>query len=480
MLRVVRPVSVRRLSTFAKFRAWRSRRTQNERRVYINQWEFPTLAQSFKYAFYIGLLATFGPSISVEFVEDEQEEEEDGSHEKDKDEHKPKEAAPTKDDEENRETVLPGSVAVTQQRSIFMPLTWARPREIPVDDEFNEKFMKVIELAQDPKMIVGLKRYLAQAAFESIGSQRPAIIRPLGPPVVWREQYWFTVTFPEYPPTQYEHSGLELTRNAIYWTTRAMTPYDRARFEQASWPVAMARSFGAGFYAAGLANLDRLKMYLGRDPRSTTGETFEKVPPEPPSKSPQQPTSVAGEKPRGNSRADPTRNTDAPRHDQPSSDHSPEHAPQQGAWSQRPGRGTSSKPVADSPKTPRPAAEASSSGTSADASPDTSTPKPASSGSDAGVRKPGLSPPDAVVVDTRSQRTPFLRAFLQAWHQNWSYVDVPPSHTAVKFEGHILIRGHKGTVLAQVTTYYDPVATAKPLSSMTIKIIDRQLYDLGP
>ncbi len=164
----------------------------------------------------------------------DEEEEEREADENDKDEHKSKEAAPTKDDDEDRETVLPGSVAVTQQKSIFLPLTWARLREMPVDEEYDEQYKKVIELRDNPKRIMKLKRtpstlplcdpmahihaiaadvsimhadFFAQVAFEMIGSQRPFFIRPLGPPVVWMEQYWFDIVWPDYPPTQYEHSG---------------------------------------------------------------------------------------------------------------------------------------------------------------------------------------------------------------------------------------------------------------------------------
>ncbi len=262
-----------------------------------------------------------------------------------------------------------------------------------------------------------------------------------------------------------------------------MTLYDRARFEQASWPTSMAQSARAGVSAAGRANVDRLKAFLGLDTNAAIRATIDKVPPQSPSTRSPDVRSAAAAEQTLTARADMTRKPAASGRDRSRSDRPREDAAQQDASSEsstpRTGRETQAGPVEASPEKPQSTPELSTSGASTDAASGATNSKPATSRPKPDVRKPASSRIEALEAD-HPVLSAGIRAFVQTGLRTWTYAHPPPSRTAVKFQGWLSIRGHKGTVLAQVTAYSDPCDEETPLSSMSIHVVERKLHEESP
>ncbi|TAQ90106.1 hypothetical protein B7494_g1516, partial [Chlorociboria aeruginascens] len=82
-------------------------------------------------------------------------------------------------------------------------------------------------------------------------------------------RFWLDLDFPQHPPPEFERSGIEITDDGIYWTTKPIDSLTVSRIQQAIWPSALlqsAWSFTKNSERKPSKDLSMEKFYLLRSP----------------------------------------------------------------------------------------------------------------------------------------------------------------------------------------------------------------------
>ena len=112
-----------------------------------------------KYVFWTGLfLYAFGPTVTISFGDDEDEDEEQGQ-EGVSTTNTNSDAA--KNDDDAPEAVLPGSIAMTEGRPFFLPLTFVRERPAQLGHEDSVELDAINKALDNPQSIIEIKRRLS-------------------------------------------------------------------------------------------------------------------------------------------------------------------------------------------------------------------------------------------------------------------------------------------------------------------------------
>ena len=180
-----------------------------------------------KYVFWTGLfLYAFGPTVTISFGDDDDEEDEEQGQEGGSTTTTNSDAA--KNDEDAPEAVLPGSIAMTEGRPFFLPLTFVRERAQQLDDEEMVELDAINKALENQQSIIEIKRrllpsisvkpcwlltcwlltleHLVQIVATLIHTNRPHMFSRLGDQV-HLDQYWLDMEIPNMPPVDHYYSG---------------------------------------------------------------------------------------------------------------------------------------------------------------------------------------------------------------------------------------------------------------------------------
>ncbi|TVY16512.1 hypothetical protein LARI1_G005127 [Lachnellula arida] len=105
----------------------------------------------------------------------------------------------------------------------------------------DPEWQEFVKFSQDKKEQTKVRDELARRV-RRIAERHPGITRKCGKDLSQR-RCWLDVDFPHYPPPEFERSGIEITDEAILWTTQPVDSLTVYRLRHVLWPSALALSF---------------------------------------------------------------------------------------------------------------------------------------------------------------------------------------------------------------------------------------------
>jgi len=105
----------------------------------------------------------------------------------------------------------------------------------------DPEWQEFVKFSKDKKEQTKVRDELARYV-RGLAEQHPMISRKCGKKLTHR-RCWLDVDFPHYPPPEFERSGIEISDEAISWTTQPVDSLTVYRLRHVLWPSALALSF---------------------------------------------------------------------------------------------------------------------------------------------------------------------------------------------------------------------------------------------
>ncbi|TVY22992.1 hypothetical protein LHYA1_G008809 [Lachnellula hyalina] len=137
---------------------------------------------------------------------------------------------------------MPAEVAGEVDDPLFIPFpgTVKETRRKPYRGS-DPEWQEFIKFSKDKTGQTKVRDELARRV-KRIAELHPIITRKCGKELTQR-RCWLDVDFPHYPPPEFERSGIEISDEAISWTTQPVDSLTVYRLRHVLWPSALALSF---------------------------------------------------------------------------------------------------------------------------------------------------------------------------------------------------------------------------------------------
>ena len=183
--------------------------------------------------------------IDVEFLDDEDLEEE--------------ETAAHAEGEEGTE--LEEGPFYADEDSLFIPMTWSTKMARQWYKGSDPEWQEFIKVAKDKARHKKVQDELVQIVYTG-STQHPSIAQRIGTdPKIGK--YWLDISFPDGPPQEYERSGIEIGDGFIAWSQQKVSQENQTRLMRALWPKAAAEGSWATIKVLAKIQYRRARELLG-------------------------------------------------------------------------------------------------------------------------------------------------------------------------------------------------------------------------
>lgn len=122
--------------------------------------------------------------------------------------------------------------------SLFIPMTWSTKMPRQWYKGSDPEWQEFIKVAKDKGRHKKVQDELVQIVYTG-STQHPSIARRIGSDAKIGK-YWLDISFPDGPPQEYERSGIEIGDGFIAWSQQKVSQENQNRLIRALWPQAAA------------------------------------------------------------------------------------------------------------------------------------------------------------------------------------------------------------------------------------------------
>lgn len=145
--------------------------------------------------------------------------------------------------------------------SLFIPMTWSKQLPRQWYKGSDPEWQEFIKIAKDKGRHKKVQDELVQIVFTG-STQHPSIAQRIGTdPKIGK--YWLDISFPDGPPQEYERSGIEIGDGFIAWSQQKVSQENQTRLMRALWPRAAAEGFWATAKVLAKIQYRRMRELLG-------------------------------------------------------------------------------------------------------------------------------------------------------------------------------------------------------------------------